>query len=135
MNIDLTVIISLILGILAIISPSISAIIDNRYKFKMKKFERYNDIRDNTINNLIDVTFKCGTTSFSIEEFYIALNKVLMYVDEIFSKKLGKIKYLIENKQESNVINSALMDFIIYLNSSEQIKSKKQLSIMHIFHK
>ena len=68
---------------------------------------------------------------------YVAFsqNKVLIYVDKNSSKKLGKIKYLIENQQDSSTINSALMDFIIYLNSSQQIKSTKQSLITHIFHK
>lgn len=125
MKIDLTAIIALILALFAFVSPIITAIIDNRYKLKMKQIEQCNNIRENAINDFIDVTFKCNFIGFHIEDFYRCLNKVLVYVDQKSSEKLGKIKHCVETKQTPDKINSALMDFILYLNGTKETKPKK----------
>lgn len=125
MKIDLTTIIALILALFAFVSPIITAIVDNRYKLKMKQIERFNNVRENVINDFINATFDCNFSGVHKEHFYKCLNKVLIYVDEKSSKKLGKVKYCVETRKSITEINSALMEFILVLNGAKETKSKK----------
>lgn len=51
MKIDLTITISVVLALAAIISPIIVSIINNKYQLKLKKIENYDIARRNTFEN------------------------------------------------------------------------------------
>ena len=76
MKIDLTITLSAILGLSAIISPIIVTLINNHYLLKNKKFERFDEINNKILFDFIDATLDCKTDKIG---FYKAYNKVSLY--------------------------------------------------------
>lgn len=115
MKIDLTITLSIIIIFVTAISPIITMLISNHHQIKIKSIEYNQTLKQEVLNQFIKVTININ--NYSINTFYEELNKVLLFVDDSSSKKLGKIKYLVEtDKNNIKGINSAVMDFILCVN-------------------
>lgn len=120
MEFDSTLTITGIIAICAIVSPLLTALINNRHIYRLKQLEINSTAKKEILNDFIDATLSCNNSYNSKIKFYKELNRVLNYVDVNSSKKLGKIKFLIEaDTINIKEVNSALMDFIIYINKTK----------------
>lgn len=117
MKFDLTISLSIIIVFVTAISPIVVTILNNRHQIKLKNIELNSANKKDALDKFIDATLNTANSYGSKLKFYKELNKILIYVDNNSSKKLGKIKFLVE-KDEINLkeLNSALMDFIMYVN-------------------
>lgn len=112
MKFDFNLTITSIIALSAIVSPIIVAVINNKNQLKLKQIEFYNDEKTNAINNFIDATLSINYVNFQIAEFYNALNKVSIYVDDKCTKQLELIKTLVEDKYDIKMINAELLNFV-----------------------
>lgn len=129
MMVDLTVIISLIIATLALISSFATAIINNRYQLKLKKFENYDlakikafETFAQNIGNHI-VVGNGNTQKNAINSLY-----GLLPFFNILKEDLNKLT----NAIDRNDFVKYAQDLISKLN--EQIKPNKQSLIIRIFH-
>lgn len=117
---DSTISIIGVITICSIASPLLTALINNRHSYKLKQLEINSSAKKEILSNFIDATLYYNGTYPSKVNFYKELNQVLNYVDVRTSKKLGKIKHLIEqDKINIKELNSALMEFVIHVNKTK----------------
>ena len=120
MKIDLTITITVILALSAIISPIIVAIINNRFQIKMKQIENYDLAKRDALTNFAKALgkYKASVTFKDEEIFLSSLYSLLPYfeINTIFFTKL------IESKDNTDILFSESNKLIIEL--SKQIKYK-----------
>lgn len=120
MKIDLTITITVILALSAIISPIIVAIINNQYQIKMKQIVDYDLAKRDALTNFAESLgkYKASVTFKDEEIFFSSLYSLLPYfeIDTTFFTKL------IESKDNIDILFSESNKLIIEL--SKQIKYK-----------
>ena len=120
MKIDLTITITVILALSAIISPIIVAIINNRFQIKMKQIENYDLAKRDALTNFAEALgkYKASVTFRDEEIFFSSLYSLLPYfeIETTFFTKL------VESKDNTEVLFSETNKLIIEL--SKQIKYK-----------
>ena len=120
MRIDLTITITVILALSAIISPIIVAIINNRFQIKMKQLENYDLAKRDALTNFAEALgkYKASVTFRDEEIFFSSLYSLLPYfeIETTFFTKL------VESKDNTEVLFSETNKLIIEL--SKQIKYK-----------
>lgn len=120
MRIDLTITITVILALSAIISPIIVAIINNRFQIKMKQLENYDLAKRDALDNFAEALgkYKASVTFKDEELFFSSLYSLLLYfeIDTTFFTKL------VESKDDTEILFSESNKLIIEL--SKQIKYK-----------
>lgn len=120
MKIDLTITITVILALSAIISPIIVAIINNRFQIKMKQIENYDLAKRDTLANFAEALgkYKASVTFKDEEIFFSSLYSLLLYfeIDTTFFTKL------VESKDDTEILFFESNKLIIEL--SKQIKYK-----------
>ena len=118
MNIDLNVtlaIITIVISVIAFISPIAVAIINNKHSYKIKKLELLVNTKKKILCDFVSITMSLIEDSVSVNSFYSSLNEVLIYFENADYNKLNKIPKMIENKQSINEINDYLNGIIIEL--------------------
>lgn len=121
MKIDLTVTISVILGISAIISPIIVSLINNRHQLRLKKYETYDLARIKALENFSQnagthISVRNGITD---KDFINYLYGLLPYFD--ISK--SDLDTIIDNSMNKNILVDVTNQLIHKL--SKQIKPNK----------
>lgn len=93
MKIDVTVTVSLVAAISAIIAPVITAVVNNRYQLKMRKIELYEQKRIDVINSYSKslnayLNNICGNTEY---EFAQHKHSIFLYAPKASWKIIEKI--------------------------------------------
>lgn len=122
-----TIIVAIITSISAIGASILTQFLRNRHEQEMKKLELQSTAKFNAINNFIDSTLNCSYIHSDKTEFYKSLNKVIPFIDDTSSKYVAKIKELIENGCNIELINNELVNLTIYLGGKDNIKSIKRI--------
>lgn len=133
MNLDLTITISVILGVAAIISPICVAIINNHYQLKLKQFESFELSQRKVLETFSQKSGEhfAKNNGYSTSDFLSSLYSLLPY----FKISDKEIKSIISStaKNDFENLNNKVNELIIEL--SKQIKPKSKLSLKHRFHK
>lgn len=112
MKIDLTVTISVILGISAIISPIIVSIINNHYQLKLKKYENYDLAK---IKALETFSQNAGT--------HISVRNG--YTDKDFINSLyGLLPYFDINKSDLDILVDGSMNKNVLIDETNKLIHK-----------
>lgn len=131
MDIDLTITISVILALAAIISPVIVALINNRYQVKLKQFDSYEMSKKQALENFSQKTGEHIATNngYSLEAFLGSLYSLIPYF-KISKNDINLITSSLDNLSDfkDNVNN-------LIIQLSEQILPKRKSLIMRIFRK
>lgn len=132
MKFDLTITLSIIIIFVTAISPIIVTILNNRHQLKIKNLEFSLSLKQKAIEDFIEATMNCVGDYKTKVQFYKCLNKIAIYSDIESSKLLGKIKSLVEQEQINiKELNSALLDFILFLNKTVPKVPKEQESTLN----
>ncbi len=120
MNFDLTITISVILALSAIISPIIVSIINNHYLMKNKRFETYDLAKIKALEEFCKMSGEhlARADSHTLKPFFNSLYALLPYfsIDEKVFVEIEKFKY--SREELSKIINRLLIKL------SKQVKSK-----------
>lgn len=110
---NLTITISVILAVVALIAPSITALINNKHIEKMKKMENNHEIHKNIVDRKISILEKYiesvgevyisrksyGGNFSEIISYTTIYSQTLIYVSEDSSKLMREIDSIIEEKR------------------------------------
>lgn len=110
---NLTITISVILAVVALIAPSITALINNKHIEKMKKMENNHEIHKNIVDRKISILEKYiesvgevyisrksyGANFSEIISYTTIYSQTLIYVSEDSSKLMREIDSIIEEKR------------------------------------
>lgn len=120
MKFDATLTFSLIISIIALISPILVALINNHYQLKIKKFEILESTNYKILSNFINATLECKKDKIN---FYKAYNHIYLYCNiwgNIKPLPLRIIKDLVENDAPIEEINDVLHDFVYLTNTNKE---------------
>lgn len=119
MKFDLTVTFSLFLSIIAIISPIITAYINNEYNLKIKKLDMYEQAKRNSLENFINavssvITLPCME---NLKLYYSALNNLYIY-------------FSIDNTEDIKKLNNQIDQFVDGDDSSSIQKLLNNITVV-----
>lgn len=131
MNLDLSLTITGIIALSAILSPIIVAIINNKYQLKLKKFEKYELNKTQALNNFLGAWgAHFSTYSYQTEQKFLKTLYELLPYYKIDFQSIENIK---DCKDHRDSLVIAVDEFLATL--TPQIKPTKQSLIKHIFRK
>lgn len=101
--------------LISLFCPSITSIIDNLFKIKMKKIDDYELEKRKVLNEFIDSVINCiNTISLNdnsiepdaeiLKSFYKSSNKLLLYFSEIDSEKINKLNDSVRTGRMSSIL-------------------------------
>lgn len=131
MQLDLSLTITGVIALSAILSPIIVTIVNNKYQFKLKKFENYEIAKIKALENFCGAWGEhyckfCGLTE---KPFLNMLYQLIPYFD-VDLKYIEKIKGYCHDKTSLSTCVDELLTVL-----KEQIKPTNQSLIQRIFHK
>ena len=86
MNIDSTISISIVFATIALISPIITTIINNRYQIKLKKLDMYEEAKRNALSDFIVSAQASILNSDNDEEVVLNFSKISIETIKPFDK-------------------------------------------------
>lgn len=114
MRLDSTITLSLVLGISAIIVPTITSVLNNHHDLKMKKLiidndkkEKFNEYKISLIENFLTCFAKLYTdrSDENIQKMQISILKLRPYIDKKYDEEFKKLidSYSKENWRITNI--------------------------------
>jgi len=131
MKFDLSLTITGIIALSAILSPIIVSVINNKYQLKLKKFENYEIARSNALENFLGAWGEhfSYNTHQTEKSFLKALYELIPY----FSIDFQLIENIKDCRNDRDSLDISVDKLLTVL--SKQIKPTKQSLIKRIFHK
>lgn len=86
MTFDPTVTISVIIALIALISPIVTTLINNDYQLKLKKLDMYEDAKRKTLTEFIECAEDYLLNNNYVEQnvkYYSSMNKLFVYFSNI----------------------------------------------------
>lgn len=97
MNIDLNITFAVILGVIAVVTPMLTALINNRHQLKVKRFENQELAKRQALIDFINVVGDCAMydgklSSSNMKQFQKSANTLLVFFPNINIEVLDKIQ-------------------------------------------
>lgn len=118
MKVDLTITISVILGISAILAPIITTLIDNHYKSRTKRKEYVENVKKQAILNLITSSYNDADE----KDFYKNINLFLLTFGMKYLKDLSQIIMCYENGGSNKTICKLNNELLTILEDDNYFK-------------
>lgn len=122
MNVDSNTV-TIVIGVIAFVSPIATTIINNRHQTKLKKLDMYEVAKRNALTNFIESaeTVILSHNDDDLNNYFSSLNVLFIYFDNIYRSKFDKLSDNIKNKNSSTA-NAELIKLTQEL--SKQINKK-----------
>ena len=122
MQFDLTVTISVILALSAIISPIIVTIINNRYQLKVKQMEINEKYVISTFQNYLSKLELCISINYGeiYNDYQYAYGQALLYASHRSKVLMKGIDELIKSSEQRNLTSVITSEMIFELSDSLQ---------------
>lgn len=86
LKIDFTLTLSIIIAVIALISPIITTLINNHHQTKLKKIDMYEEAKRKALSEFIDCAYDYLLNLNYVEQnikYYSSLNKLFIYFSDI----------------------------------------------------
>lgn len=118
LEIDFTLTLSIVIAVIALISPIITTLINNHHQTKLKKIDMYEEAKRKSLNDFINSASKLsGHYDNNIDNYHYSLGCLYIYFKEI-PKEINDLEY----KYHDDIFFTDLIKIIKVL--SKQIKKK-----------
>lgn len=127
MNFETTITFSLLLTIIAFVSPIVTTLINNYYNFKIKKLDMYEQAKRNSLENFINAVSAVITVpnNENLKLYYSSLNNLYIYFSITNTEDIKKLNNEIDQfniKDDSTSIQKVLNKITVTLSSQIQKK-------------
>ena len=121
---DLSVVLSGAALVLAIASPIITAVLNNRYNLKIHRSNLIDTRRLDVIENYLKYATMCSYNEGVPEEFSLYKSLIFLYAPTYLQEKIIKLNSIIENTRFSKDAAALLKDIAIGLRKENEVSYK-----------
>lgn len=127
MKLETTITFSLLLTIIAFVSPIVTTLINNYYNFKIKKLDMYEQAKRDSLENFINAVSAMITipNSENLKLYYSSLNNLYIYFSITNAEDIKKLNNELDQfsiNDDSTSIQKALNKITVTLSSQIQKK-------------
>lgn len=127
MKLETTITFSLLLTIIAFVSPIVTTLINNYYNFKIKKLDMYEQAKRNSLENFINAVSAMITipNGENLKLYYSSLNNLYIYFSITNTEDIKKLNNELDQfsiNDDSTGIQKALNKITVTLSSQIQKK-------------